>query len=174
MSHSHLFTILSCVIFGVLSRLLPHPPNFTAINAIALFSACSFASLPLALFTTVTTMLLSDAIFGFHSSMLFVYVSFGLITLMGHWCNSSKSVSRLTVSLVFSSFLFFFLTNFGDWMTTQMYPKTGSGLLLCYTAGLPFLANQILGDLFYGATIFAIQHAFNAEKAEDGWVRGLR
>jgi hypothetical protein len=37
-----------------------------------------------------------------------------------------------------------------------MYPKTLSGLMLCYAAGLPFYQHRIIGDLLFTAAMFAV------------------
>ena len=56
------------------------------------------------------------------------------------------------------SLLFFFVTNFGVWMASPLYPPTLQGLGLCYLAGIPFLAHQILGDLVYGLLLFGYSY----------------
>lgn len=44
--------------------------------------------------------------------------------------------------------LFFYLwTNFGVWHIGSLYPHTIDGLVLSYVNGLPFLRNQLLGNL---------------------------
>lgn len=156
MERSPFFAILGVIIVGVVSRFLPHLPNFTPIVAIALFSACTIRSLNLSLFTVFASMFLSDLVLGMHSTMPFVYLSFGMIVLVGHWLRSKQKLRPLPLYLVASSFLFFLVTNFGVWLTTPLYPKTGSGLALCYLAALPFLANQIVGDLLFGAVLFGL------------------
>ena len=35
-----------------------------------------------------------------------------------------------------------------------MYPHNGAGLMTCYVAGLPFLSNTVLGDLFFTSVLF--------------------
>jgi hypothetical protein len=152
MNHSRFFAILGFILIGALSRFLPHPPNFTAINTIALFGACYLGSLSLTFFTVFSVMLFSDLILGFHSSMLFVYLSFGSVILMGHWLKNSKI--QIPLLLLLSSLLFFVVSNFGEWFSGTLYPKTIAGLELCYLAAIPFIANQVLGDLFYGLILF--------------------
>lgn len=149
-----LHRILGFIFLGMMSRLLPHPPNFTALNAIALFSICSLGNLGISLFTVFATMLLNDLVFGFHSSMCFVYLSFGLIVLMGYGLKSKRSLIRTSFLLALSSLLFFIITNFGIWLVGSMYPKTIIGLELCYLAALPFLANNLMGTLLYGGMLF--------------------
>lgn len=154
MQKTQLHSILGLIVLGTVSRLLPHPPNFTAMNAIALFSVCSFGNLGLSLFAVLTTMLFSDFIFGLHSSIAFVYLSFGLMILMGNSLKSKRSILKTTVLLVLSSLLFFIITNFGVWLMDAIYPKTLTGLGLCYLAGIPFLVNNLMGTLVYGGILF--------------------
>lgn len=149
-----LYRILGFIFLGMMSRLLPHPPNFTAINAIALFAICSLGNLGVSLFTIFATMLLNDLVFGFHSSMGFVYLSFGLIILMGYGLKSKRSLIRTSFLLTLSSLLFFIVTNFGIWLVGSMYPKTVTGLELCYLAAIPFLANNLMGTFLYGSMLF--------------------
>lgn len=148
------YRMLGFIILGLMSRLLPHPPSFTAINAVALFGICSLGNLGRSLFAVGTTMLLSDLVFGFHSSMLFVYLSLALIVLMGYGLKSKRSLTRTTFLLTFSSLLFFLITNFGVWLVGSMYPKTIIGLELCYLAAIPFLANNVISTVLYGGILY--------------------
>ncbi|HEY4832185.1 MAG TPA: DUF6580 family putative transport protein [Waddliaceae bacterium] len=150
---SRILAILGFIFLGIASRLVPHPPNFTAINAVALLGVCSLGSLWLSLLTVFIIMFLTDLILGLHCSLLFVYLSYGLVTLMGHWVSSKKSLLHNALLLIFSSLVFFLITNFGVWLTCSIYPKTLPGLGICYLAAIPFLANQIVGNFFYAALI---------------------
>ena len=46
-----------------------------------------------------------------------------------------------------SSILLFFISNFGVWLLG--YPNTLAGFIGCYTLALPFLINTIIGDFFF-------------------------
>jgi hypothetical protein len=146
--------VLGLILLGTMSRLLPHPPNFTAINAIALFGIYSLGSLGASIFTVFSALLLTDLVFGFHSSMIFVYLSYGLNVLLGYWLKSKMSLIRTTFLLMLSSLLFFIITNFGVWLHTSLYPKTVAGLELCYLAAIPFHANNLIASLLYGGMLF--------------------
>ena len=52
------------IVAAALSRLLPHPPNFSPVEAIALFGGACFASRQLALFVPIAALLLSDLVLG--------------------------------------------------------------------------------------------------------------
>ena len=62
--------------------------------------------------------------------------------------------STVTGAAVASSLLFFVVVDFGIWLMGDMYPRTFAGLVTCYTAALPFLRNQMVGDLLYTAVLF--------------------
>lgn len=156
MKLSRLLIILGFVVIGVLSRLIPHPPNFTAMNALALFGAFYFNSRSLAVGALLSTLLLSDLVLGNHSTLPFVYGSFLLIMLIGYSLRDKLSGSKMLFVNAATSLLFFFVTNFGSWVTNAMYPKTLQGLALCYTAALPFLSYQLVGDMLYGALFVSL------------------
>lgn len=154
MNNSHLLTVLGLIVIGILSRLVPHPPNFNAVNAIVLFSAFYFESRSLSFVTAISTLFLSDMILGFHCTMPFVYLSFIVILLIAQGLKRrASSYSILLLSLA-CSLLFFFISNFGVWMADVLYPKTVHGLGLCFLAAIPFLTNQIFGDLIYAGVLF--------------------
>lgn len=155
MSRTRFFAILGFIFIGLSSRFLPHPPNFTAINAIALFGAGTIGSLPLSLATVFSAMFISDLAFGFHQNMFLVYSSFGLTVLMGHFLNKNRTFFNTTACLTASSVLFFVITNFGEWLNNPIYLKTFEGLVTCYIAALPFLSLEMIGTLFYGWVIFS-------------------
>lgn len=160
MSISRFVAVLGFILLGIMSRLLPHPPNATAINALALFSAFYLGNRWIAITTLFATMFISDLFFSVHSTASFVYIALGMIVLIGDACNKRlKSDTLLYVTPFISlatSLLFFIVTNFGVWMTTSMYPKTLAGLGLCYLAAIPFLTTQIFWDLVYGSSLFGI------------------
>lgn len=160
MSYHHfaprLSLMLIVVIGAVLSRFLPHPPNFTALNAVCLFGAYMFGSLRLALLALFSTLFLSDWVIGFYPTLFSVYLSFGLVTLMGYWFSSKFSMRGVALATPLASLLFFLVTNFSSWLTNPIYSKDLFGLGLSYMAGLPFLALQLTGDVFYTALLLGL------------------
>ena len=62
-------------------------------------------------------------------------------------------------SILISSIVFFIISNFGVWIIG--YPKTVNGIIMCYTAAIPFFINTILGDLFYS---FLFKYTFNISR----------
>ena len=142
--------VLAFVILAVVVRLVPHPPNFTPITALALFGATTFSNRLLGTLLPLIAMAASDLYLGFYSISIWVYSSFLLISLLGHYF---KQIGTKTILL--SSLLFFIVTNFGVWL--MGYPKTLEGLLLCYTVAIPFFINSIAGDLFFS---YVLKYSF--------------
>jgi hypothetical protein len=130
------------VVFAVLFRLVPHPPNFAPITAIALFSSTTFRNKIVGTLIPLVVMGISDLYLGFYSISLWVYLSFVIISSLGIFWKEVK-----TKNILLSSVVFFIVTNFGVWLLG--YPKTIDGLILCYTMAIPFFGYSILGDLFF-------------------------
>lgn len=149
------FTVLvGMILAAAISRLMPHPPNFTPIAAVALFGGAQFSDKRAAFFVPLAALLLGDLVLGFHVLMPFVYGSFTLIVGLGFWVRRQRSVGHIAVAALAGAVLFFILTNFAVWAMLDTYPKTAAGLVGCYLAGLPFFANTLLGDGFYNAILF--------------------
>src|SRR5262245_8044311 len=89
------------------ARLLPHPPNFTPLGALALFGGACLADKRLALAVPLAAMLVSDLVLGFHPVMPFVYGSFALIACLGFWFRDRWSVVPLAGATLASAVLFF-------------------------------------------------------------------
>ncbi|MDG1711847.1 MAG: hypothetical protein P8H51_06240 [Flavobacteriaceae bacterium] len=146
--------VFGLVVVALLTRLLPHPPNFAPITSIALFTGFHFVNKRLALFIPLICMFLTDLILGVHSLMPIIYLSFVLISMIGL---KSKSLSLGTV--LSASSLFFIVSNLGVWYF--YYPLTWAGLSSCFILAIPFFINALMGDLFYTSVL---QFSFNKLK----------
>ena len=139
--------VATIIILAVLSRLVPHPPNFAPITGIALFSSKKINNKLFSVCLPIIPMFISDLFIGISFINIFVYLSFIIIHFLG-------SISpKIHVNTVFlSSVIFFILTNLGVWYLG--YPKNIEGLITCFTVAVPFFVNTILGDLFYSFILF--------------------
>ncbi len=154
MRNSRFLIITLFIVAAALLRLLPHPPNFSPITAIALFGGAYFSHRGLALIVPLLAMGISDLFLGFHQVMPFVYGSFLVAVVIGFALKSNKKVLPIATGAVGASVLFFLVTNFGVWLTGTMYPATFSGLIACYTAAIPFFQNTLLSGLLYSGVLF--------------------
>ena len=147
--------LILMVLAAAFSRLIPHPWNFTAIGAMALFGGTYFDSKKQSLLIPLAALALSDLVLGgFHSTMLFVYGAFALIAMIGWNLREQKSVAKTATLTLTSSLVFFVVSNFGVWMMDGMYAKTTAGLFECFVAAIPFFTNQVLGDFFFVGLMF--------------------
>ena len=153
--HARLIALLSAIAAAAALRLFPHPPNFTPIGAMALFSGAYLGQRGAVAFVApLGALLLSDLVLGFYHGMLTVYFSVALIVLLGSIALRRQSVLRIGAAALASSILFFAVTNFGMWLSSGFYPRTLAGLEACYAAAIPFFQNTVAGDLFFAAMIF--------------------
>ncbi len=151
---SRLLILVAMIAAAAASRLIPHPPNFAPIAAIALFSGASFHATWQAFLIPLAAMVLSDVVIGLHRTLPAVYASFALAVCIGFWLRTRRTTLRVAVATLVSSIAFFVITNFAVWATGSMYPKTFEGLIAAYIAGIPFFRNTVLGDAFYSAVLF--------------------
>ena len=166
MKRDNWITLSIFVMLAALSRLLPHPVNVTPIAAMALFGAAHYNRkigilIPLiALF--ISDLLINNILYAsyydrfviFYPGAFFVYLSFFLIAGLGFLFLKKITVSRVVISSLLASVLFFIVSNFGVWMSGTMYPQTWNGLITCYVAAIPFFGHTLLGDLFYSGVLF--------------------
>lgn len=133
---------------AALMRLIPHPPNFVPITAIAIFAGVKFNNIKIAYAIPISIMLISDLFIGFYTISLFVYLAFILIITY------SSFIKKYSIkNIILSSVMFFIITNFGVWLMGG-YPKSIEGLVLCYTMAIPFFTNSIIADLFFSAILY--------------------
>lgn len=164
MTTTRLTFIVGMIVAAAISRIAPHPANFAPVNAIALFAGAYLSDRKsTAIIVPLLAMWISDAAlqlltgWGFHADMWIVYAVIALITTMSFRLAESRSVTRIAAFSLAASVIFFVLTNLVPWAIHGMYgmyPRTGAGLVACFTAALPFFQNSLLGDAFYATVLF--------------------
>jgi hypothetical protein len=157
MIRSTLFISLVFILGAALSRLLPHPANFTPVLAISLFSGAYLSSRWVAAIIPVAAVFLSDIFIGFHNLMLPIYLLLALGSVAGRGL-ANGSASRITFVTLAGSSVFFIVTNFLVWISSGMYTLDLPGLIQCYTLAIPFFQNQVAGDLIYSGVLFGSMH----------------
>ena len=171
--------ILSLLIIGIGSRLIPHYPNFTAVGAVSLLGAALAGRRSIAIIIPFLVMLFSDMILNnlyyanmfpedykqfvfLHRGALWSYAAFGLIVIGGYTMfRNGIDLPKVLFGSLGASVVFFLFSNFGVWASTGAYPVNFGGLMTCFAMGLPFFLNQVLGDLFYSVVLFGVAlHVF--------------
>lgn len=175
MSRSALLA-LSLVFTAAAVRLFPHPDNFAPVGAMGLFCA-AYLRHSWGLAVPFVALFLSDLVlnnviysayfptFAWFTS-IWIYLSFAAVLAVGILIfQKSVSPTKVLAASLTASLVFFLVSNFSTFVETNLYPKNAAGLLACYTAGLPFLKNTILGDLFFSAVMFGT-YSFYLRTAE--------
>jgi hypothetical protein len=147
-------TLIGLIGLAAIARLLPHPPNFTPIMAMALVAGCHFADRRLAFVVPLAAMLFTDAVLGFHATLPHVYAGVVLTALIGMGLRGRTGVATVAGASLAGSLTFFAVTNLGVWQVGGLYAPDAAGLVACYVAALPFLENSIAGDLIFTALLF--------------------
>ena len=146
---------ISLILILAFARLIPHPPNFTPIIAVALISGYFFKNINLSLLILLVAMLLSDLFIGFYENMIFVYASLLLITFVFHKISKKINFKNLFVYGFAGSLIFFIVSNFGVWALGSpgvydiAYEKSLSGLIQCYILAIPFFGNTFLSTVIF-------------------------
>ena len=146
---------ISLILILAFARLIPHPPNFTPIIAVALISGYFFKNINLSLLILLVAMLLSDLFIGFYENMIFVYASLLLITFVFHKISKKINFKNLFVYGFAGSLIFFIFSNFGVWalgspgVLDVAYERNISGLVECYILAIPFFGNTFLSTLIF-------------------------
>ncbi|HEY3041890.1 MAG TPA: DUF6580 family putative transport protein [Pyrinomonadaceae bacterium] len=153
MSRVRFVAITSVILVSAAARIIPHPPNFTPITAIALFGGAYFSKKWVAFAVPLTSLFISDLVLGYRPPYV-VYASFALIVCIGLLLRRRRTTTAIAAAALASSVLFFLVTNFGVWFFSGMYPKTSAGLIMCYMAAIPFFKNTVLGNALYTILLF--------------------
>ena len=152
--------VVALLAIGLISRFIPHYPNFTAIGAMAIMGGAVLKNplesilLPLgALF--VSDLIINNVIYAgdgftfFYASAAFVYGAVLLSTLISRFAQKLNVKNYLGLAVI-TSIIFFFATNMGTWATGTMYPKTAAGLIAALVAGIPYAFSFLAGTVVYG------------------------
>lgn len=152
---------LGLIILLALSRLIPHPPNFTPILGMAVFSGAIINRKIVAYLVPLAAMLLSDLYLGFHSGMPIIYFTLAICVLIGTFIESRVTILNSILGITAGVLIFYLITNFTVWYGSGMYENSFSGLITCYVMGLPFLQNTFISSLIYGMGAFLIYEVIN-------------
>lgn len=151
--------ISGIILLGALSRLIPHPMNFTPIAAMALFGAAVLKDKRLAIIIPFAAMFISDMLLqlingtGFHNQMFLVYGCTIFSSLIGFQIRENLQFKSILLATLAGAVLFFITTNLGVWILGY-YSYSFAGLVDCFSMAIPFFRGTITGDLFYAFVFF--------------------
>mgnify|MGYP001582758577 CR=1 FL=1 len=171
------------ITLAIISRFVPHVPNFAPITAIAIFSAAHL-SWKKSFAITLAARFFSDIFLGFFAwpLMVAVYASHLFGVILGLWIKRNKTVipkatkrseglsgiynfgSRIKsgmtekkwIKIILSPLItsvVFFLATNFAFLYAN-YPHNISGIIQSYANGLPFFRGTLFGDLTYTLALF--------------------
>lgn len=137
--------------------------NFTPVGAMALFGgayftrtkAFAFPLLALIIGDVFIYLLANDGAYPFfYEGMIWTYIAFALMVVIGQWFLQKKSVGNFLFSAFAVVFVHWIVTDLGVWLSGTMYPMTLAGFAQCLINALPFEDNLLFGTLLYGTIMF--------------------
>jgi hypothetical protein len=163
------------VVLAIAVRFMPHPWMFTPLTASLLY----FGARGPRRFLWAPVMLLaaSDVVltkwfwhYQINWDQLVIWAWYVAVLMLGTKLRENKKPLWIMASALGSSVAFYLLSNFAVWAAYNMYPKTLTGLVACYTLAIPFFKPSLIGDLLFTAGMFAVPVLFGAvaEKASSG------
>ena len=150
---------LILIAIALFSRIIPHAPNFTPLVSIALVSALLFKEKKY-IFISLLGLLFSDILLDYYhySGYLFTplffltYISLGLVFLFSYKFSNSLSFKSIVFHSFSGALIFFLASNFSVWLLGG-YTYTFTGLISCYTMGIPFFKNTLSSTLLYSIVL---------------------
>lgn len=159
--------IVAALLIGIVSRIVPHVPNFTPIGAMAIFTGVLFRNKLGALALVLGTLFVSDLLLNnlvyaeyyegftlFTGGAFWIYGGFAAMIFIAPLLIKKLKAMPIVITSLLGSVLFFVLSNFGVFLASTMYSKDLSGLIATYTAAIPFFGGTMAGDLFFCAVMF--------------------
>lgn len=131
------------------SRLLPHPPNFTPIISIAILCPIFFKKDFVSIGVIILGMFVTDLFLGFYSSMTITYLTLILIFYFNRIFFKIINFKKIILASLFSSLIFFIITNFNVWLFGNLYLKNFEGLISCYIMAIPFFHNTLISTALF-------------------------
>lgn len=166
------FLFVSLILVAMLTRLIPHAPNFTAVTAAGIFAGFAFGRRIWAFLVPLialwfSDLLLNNLIFSsyydgftfFTEGFFWIYGGMLIAVIIGSFGLKGFKLTSLISGGLAAALSFYLITNFGSWLGNPLYAQNIGGLMASYISGLPFLVNQVLGTLVYGSILFGAAYA---------------
>jgi hypothetical protein len=160
--------ILACALYRVWDN---RPMGFAPQIAMALFAGSVSKDKRFAFLFPILSLFISDLLYqflysqglstikGFYSGQWQNYLVIASVTIIGFFINKAK-IGQIFIGSLAGAVYFFLASNFTVWVgggldiNNQPYPRSFSGLLLCYTEAVPFFKWSVLSTLLFNGVFF--------------------
>lgn len=175
MKKSIIWALVLLIIVSAIYRVIPNRPwGFAPQWAMALFAGAMIKDKKWAFALPVFSMFLSDLLYqalytngfsdipGFYKGQLLNYLLFAGVTCIGFLMKRVNALNIFAYSLLAPT-AFFLVSNFLLWANGGGLhrPKTGAGLIQCYTDALPFYGGSLAGTVVFSAILFGCYYLLN-------------
>ncbi|MEO6638049.1 MAG: DUF6580 family putative transport protein [Ginsengibacter sp.] len=159
------------IIVASLYRIMPgRPYGFAPQIAMAIFGGAIIKDRKFAFLLPLLSMFVSDAFYeilfrngvgnmpGFYEGQLTNYILFTSLTLFG-FLIKNFNLGRIAIAAIAAPTTYFIVSNFLVWASNSPLaglgrPKTFSGLMLCFSDGLPFYPWSVAATFIFSALLF--------------------
>jgi hypothetical protein len=175
-----IWSLLMLVLVASLYRIIPgRQPGFAPQWAMALFAGACIKDRKWALIIPVLSLLISDSLYqilyiyklsaiqGFYGGQWINYLLFASVTVFGFFIKTVNIRNVLTFSFLAPTY-FFIISNFLTWAGVGEfveYPKSFSGLMSCYGAGLPFYKYSLISTGIFSSILFGSYYLLSRKSA---------
>ena len=159
------------IIIASLYRIMPgRPLGFSPMIGMAIFGGAVIKDKKFAFLLPLLAMFVSDSLYqllyingvgnipGFYEGQATNYVLFGGLTVFGFFVKNFN-IKRIAIASLSAPTAYFLISNFLVWASSSPLsglgrPKTFSGLMMCYSDGLPFYPWSVASTFIFSAVLF--------------------
>lgn len=159
------------IVIASLYRIMPgRPLGFSPMIAMAVFGGAVIKDKKFAFLLPLLAMFFSDALYqllyingvgnipGFYEGQALNYVLFGGLTVFGFFIKNFN-IKRIAIASLSAPTAYFLVSNFLVWASSSPLaglgrPKNFSGLMMCYSDGLPFYPWSVASTFIFSAILF--------------------
>ena len=159
------------IVIASLYRIMPgRPLGFSPMIAMAVFGGAVIKDKKFAFLLPLLAMFVSDGLYqllyingvgnipGFYEGQATNYILFGGLTVFGFFIKNFN-IKRIAIASLSAPTAYFLISNFMVWASASPLaglgrPKTFSGLMMCYSDGLPFYPWSVASTFIFSAVLF--------------------
>lgn len=176
LNKSNLLILFVLILAAALYRVWDtRPMGFAPQIAMALFAGSVSKDKRFAFLFPILSLFISDLLYqflytqglttikGFYSGQISNYILIASITIIGFFINKNK-IGHILFGSLGGAVYFFLISNFmvwigGGWDINNLpYPRSFSGLMLCFTEALPFFKWSLLATLLFNGVFFGVYY----------------
>ncbi|MDR3735209.1 MAG: hypothetical protein P4L10_06695 [Acidobacteriaceae bacterium] len=151
------------LLLAIVSRVVPHTVNLTAVGGSLLFFGARRSRWQAAIAMVAlaaTDFYLTRFAYGYAFHMqdyLVTWAWYAGVCLLGHsLLGRNAGALRVGAAVFTSATSFFVISNFVVWMGSATYAHSAAGLTACYAAAIPFYGNDLVSTGIIAGALFGL------------------